>query len=117
MEAALETKFLKFVDGVIASSITDMHISSNAYPYIRSANRDIKPIEQFGKLTYQEIVSLIIFMNPLLNQEKIEKVGTGISFIYEHNGTRFRANVSKNNDGIAIALRTIKKNTPTAESV
>lgn len=117
MDTALESKFLKFVDTVISNSITDMHISSNAYPYIRSASRDIKPIEQFWKLTYQELISLIIFMNPLLDQEKIEKVGTGISFIYEHNGTRFRANVSKNNDGIAIALRTIKKNTPTAESV
>lgn len=47
MDTALESKFLKFVDTVISNSITDMHISSNAYPYIRSASRDIKPIEQF----------------------------------------------------------------------
>lgn len=56
-------------------------------------------------------------MNPLLNQEKLETIDTGISFIYEHQGTRFRANVSKNNEGMAVALRTIKKTTPTAESV
>jgi Tfp pilus assembly pilus retraction ATPase PilT len=117
MEAALKDKFLKFVDVVITNTITDMHISSGSYPYIRAANRDIKPIEQFGKLTYSEMIDLIIFMNPLLNQEKIEHLGTGVSFIYEYNGTRFRANVSKNNEGIAVALRTIKKNTPTAESV
>lgn len=117
MEAALKDKFLKFVDVVIANTITDMHISSGSYPYIRAANRDIKPIEQFWKLTYSEMIDLIIFMNPLLNQEKIEHLGTGVSFIYEYNGTRFRANVSKNNEGIAVALRTIKKNTPTAESV
>jgi twitching motility protein PilT len=117
MEAALEEKFIKFIEVVINNSITDMHISSGSCPYIRTASRDIKPIEQFGILTYDELISLVIFMNPLLNQEKIEHVGTGISFIYAHNGTRFRANVSKNNEWVAIALRTIKKNTPTAEGV
>ncbi len=117
MDAILEEKFIKFVEIVISNSITDMHISSGAYPYIRAANRDIKPIEQFGMLIYNEVIALIIFMNPLLSQEKIEHVGTGISFIYEYSGTRFRANVSKNNEWIAIALRTIKKNTPTAEAV
>ncbi len=117
MEKTMVDKFHKFVDIVIANSITDMHISSGSYPYIRSANRDVKPIEQFGILTYDEVISLIIYMNPLLIQDKIEHTGTWVSFIYEYNGTRFRANVSKNNEWIAIALRTIKKNTPTAESV
>ena len=117
MEEVLEEKFLKFIDIVIASSITDVHINSGSCPYIRSPNRDIIPIEQFWKLTYDEFISLVLFMNPLLTQEKIEHLGTGISFIYEYSGTRFRANVSKNNEWVAIALRTIKKNTPTAESV
>ena len=84
MDEVLEEKFLKFVDVVISNSITDMHIGSSAYPYVRTATRDIKPIEQFGILTYDEVISLIIFMNPLLNQDKIEHVGTGISFIYEY---------------------------------
>lgn len=53
----------------------------------------------------------------LINQNKIETISTGISFVYEYKWTRFRANVSKNNDGIAIAMRTIKKITPSAEDV
>ena len=98
MEAALEEKFLKFVEIAIASSITDIHINTGSCPYIRSPSRDIVPIEQFGILTYDEFISLVIYMNPLLTREKIEQLGTGISFIFEHSGTRFRANVSKNNE-------------------
>lgn len=117
MNAELEDKFKTFVDIVISNTITDMHIGSGSYPYIRESNREITPITQFGIVSYDDIISLVIYMNPLLNQEKIENTKTGISFIYQYKGTRFRANVSKNNDGVAIALRTIKKNTPTAESV
>jgi Tfp pilus assembly pilus retraction ATPase PilT len=115
MDAVLEQKFLKFLDVAIAKSITDIHIGSGSFAYIRAANRDIKPIEQFGVLTYDDVISLVLFMNPILTQEKIESISTGVSFVYAYSGTRFRANVSKNNEGIAIALRSIKKNTPTAE--
>ena len=37
-------------------------------------------------------------MDPLLDKEKIESTSTGVNFIYEFEGTRFRANVSKNNE-------------------
>ncbi len=117
MDPILEEKFIKFIDIIISSSITDTHIGSGCYPYIRAANREVTPIQQFGIISYGEVIALIMFMNPLINQEKIENIKTGISYIYEHAWTRFRANVSKNNEWIAIALRTIKKNTPTAEGV
>lgn len=117
MNPVLEEKFTKFLKMVIDNTITDVHISSGTYPYIRVASRDVKPILEFGILSYEEIIDLIIFMNPLINQEKIEGTTTGINFIYEFTGTRFRANVSKNNEWVAVALRTIKKNTPTAEGV
>lgn len=117
MDPILEEKFIKFIDIVISTSVTDMHISSGSYPYIREANREVTPIQQFWIISYDEIIALIIFMDPLLDREKIENTKVGINFIYEHSWTRFRANVSKNNEWIAIALRTIKKNTPTAEWV
>ncbi|MBX9809922.1 PilT/PilU family type 4a pilus ATPase [Candidatus Gracilibacteria bacterium] len=117
MESTLADKFLKFLDSVIENTITDIHISSGSSPYVRVSNRDVKPIEEFGALTYAQVIDLIIYMNPHIDQEKIEHITTGIAFIYEYKGTRFRANVSKNNDGIAVAMRTIKKNTPTAEGV
>ena len=98
MNPVLEEKFTKFLKMVIDNTITDVHISSGTYPYIRVASRDVKPILEFGILSYEEIIDLIIFMNPLINQEKIEGTTTGINFIYEFTGTRFRANVSKNNE-------------------
>lgn len=117
MNAELEDKFKTFLDIVISNTITDMHIGSGSFPYIRESNREITPISQFWIVSYEDIIDLVIYMNPLLNQEKIENTKTGIAFIYQYKWTRFRANVSKNNDGVAMALRTIKKNTPTAESV
>lgn len=117
MNSVLEDKFKTFLDIVIPNAITDMHIGSGSYPYIREANREITPITQFGIVSYEDIIALVIYMNPLLTQEKIENTKTGIAFIYQYKWTRFRANVSKNNDGVAVALRTIKKNTPTAEGV
>lgn len=84
MDPILEEKFIKFIDIIISSSITDTHIGSGCYPYIRAANREVTPIQQFGIISYGEVIALIMFMNPLINQEKIENIKTGISFIYEH---------------------------------
>ena len=117
MNPVLQEKFLKFINIVIDKSITDIHISSGSVPYVRMPSRDVDPTPEFWICTYDDIISIVMFMNPYLDQEKIENITTGIAFVYEYNGTRFRANVSKNNNGIAIAMRTIKKNTPTAESV
>jgi Tfp pilus assembly pilus retraction ATPase PilT len=64
-----------------------------------------------------DLFDLALYMNPLVTKERIETATKGINFIYELEGTRFRGNVSKDNDGFAIAMRTIKKNTPSAESV
>ena len=117
MNQILEDKFCKLIDIVIENTITDIHIWSGYFPYMRASNREVRPIEEFGIVSYDDVVSLVIFMNPLINQNKIETISTGISFVYEYKWTRFRANVSKNNDGIAIAMRTIKKITPSAEDV
>lgn len=108
-------KYLQLIDEVIKNHITDLHIGSGDFPYIRMTNRNVEPVESFGMLTFDDIIEIILFMNPLLDTEKIKTTTTGVTFIYENDGTRFRANVSKNQEGISIALRTIKKDIPTAE--
>lgn len=113
----LEQAFIQLIEEVVKNTITDVHIGSGNFPYVRVANRDVQPVMKFWQLSYDQMIELILFMNPLLSREKIETTETWINFIYEYQGTRFRANVSKNNDGVAVALRTIKKNTPTAEAV
>ena len=110
-------KYLQIIDEVIKNRITDLHIGSGDFPYIRMTNRNVEPVASFGKLTIDDIIEIIIFMNPLMDKDKILNTTTGINFIYENDGTRFRANVSKNNEWVSVALRTIKKDLPTAESV
>lgn len=113
----LENRFLKLIDEVIRVGITDIHLWSNNYPYVRTASRNVEPAEKFWKLTYDDMLYVIAFMNPLITDDKIKTTEKGINFIYEYQGTRFRANVSKNSEWVSVAMRTIKKNTPTAESV
>lgn len=91
-------KYIQLINEVIKNHITDLHIGSEHFPYIRTTSGGVEPIESFGKLNIDEIVEIIHFMNPLLDKEKIESTATGINFIYEYDGTRFRANVSKNNE-------------------
>jgi twitching motility protein PilT len=110
-------KYTQLIDEVVKNRITDLHLGSGDFPYIRMMNRNVEPVESFGKLSYEDIIEFIHFMNPDLVRESIEVIKTGLTFIYEKDGTRFRANVSKNNEWIAIALRTIKKDLPTAEWV
>lgn len=117
MRPELEKNFLQLIGEVIAQGITDVHITSGQFPYIRVVSRDVEPVRSFGQTSFQDVMDIILYMSPVTTQEQIDTASTGINFIYEYQGTRFRANVSKDNDGIAIALRTIKKNTPTAEGV
>lgn len=116
-QTSLQLKFTQLIEEVIKNNITDLHIGSGEFPFIRMANRNVEPTKSFGKLSHEEVIHIILFMNPDLTIEKINTIATGINFIYEYQGTRFRANVSKNNEGVAMAMRTIKKNIPTAESV
>ncbi len=110
-------KFTQLLDEIITINITDLHITSGDCPFIRTPKRDVEPITQFGSLTEADVIELIIFTHGSITPEKIQEAKKGINYIYEHKWTRFRANASHNKDGIAIALRTIKKNIPTAESV
>lgn len=110
-------KYLQLIDEVVKNRITDLHIGSGDFPYIRMTNRNVEPVTSFWKLTMDDIMEIIIFMNPQLTREYIQSITTGNNFIYENDGTRFRANVSKNQEWISVALRTIKKDLPTADGV
>ncbi len=117
MNIELEQKFLQLMRESIRESITDIHLTSGQYPFIRMSSRDVEPVANFWVIGMNDLFDLALYMNPLVTKERIETATKGINFIYELEGTRFRGNVSKDNDGFAIAMRTIKKNTPSAESV
>ncbi len=102
---------------IVNAGMTDLHISSEEFPYIRVPNRNVEPVTRFGRLTYTDILAIIQYMDHSVTEEAINSKKEGVNFVYQYEGTRFRANVSKNMNGIAVAMRTIKKNLPTAESV
>ena len=56
MNPQLEKKFLDFIQMIISNTITDTHISSGTYPYIRLASRDVSPYADFGILSYDEVI-------------------------------------------------------------
>ena len=91
-------KYLQLIAEVITNHITDLHVGSGDFPYIRMTDRNVEPVESFGRLSYDDVIEIIHFMNPLFFAENLEKEIRGITFIYEIEGTRFRANVSKNNE-------------------
>lgn len=43
----LQQAFTKFIEEVIQNTITDIHIGSGNFPYVRVANRDVQPVEKF----------------------------------------------------------------------
>jgi twitching motility protein PilT len=117
MNPELEQKFLQLIREAIRENITDIHLTARQYPFIRMTSRDVEPVVAFGVISLEDLFALVEYMAPQVTREHIDSSTRGTNFIYELDGSRFRANVSKDNDGFAIALRTIKKNTPTAEMV
>jgi twitching motility protein PilT len=117
MNLELEQKFLQLMRESIRENITDIHLTSGQFPFIRMTSRDVEPVSNFGVIELNDLYDLALYMNATVTREKVDTATRGVNFIYELEGTRFRGNVSKDNDGFAIALRTIKKHTPTAESV
>ena len=117
IQKKLSDRFDLLIQEVIQNSITDLHISSNEYPYVRTPSREVDPVVQFGKISHSEVLQIIAYMDSSVTEDMIKNKQEGVNFIYDLNGNRFRANVSKNTNGIAVALRTIKKKLPTAESV
>ncbi len=116
-KSPLVVKFLQFIDEVISNGLSDVHITSGDFPFIRTPDREVTPVSSFGRISFDELIGLILFMKPDINTEEIINLQTGKNFIYENAGTRFRINVSRNEEGIAIAMRTIRKKIPTVEGI
>ncbi len=49
------SKFLSLIDEVIGKNISDLHLSSQDYPYIRNKTGAIVPIESYGIMTDEEV--------------------------------------------------------------
>lgn len=111
------SKFLQFLQEVVANGLSDVHITTDDYPFIRTPDRKVSPVSSYGRITQAELTELISYMEPTIDLDSLVKLRTGNHFIFQYEGTRFRTNISRNQEGLAIAMRTIKKKTPTAEDI
>ncbi|GAB0175132.1 MAG: type IV pilus twitching motility protein PilT [Candidatus Altimarinota bacterium] len=104
-------RFRSLIEDIIKNRISDLHFSSNEYPYIRNHIGDISPVQMFGKVSEEDLTQIIEF---LLSRPLTE---TTIDVSYEQSGTRFRVNISRVIHGLTISMRTIPSIIPEPEAI
>lgn len=104
-------KFLSLIDEIIKNRISDLHLGSDEPPYIRNKTGDIAPVEQYGKIPHNEMLEIA----EMLLGKKFEDNTNDVSF--EHNGGRFRVNISRTISGITITFRNIPSIIPEASEI
>ncbi len=104
-------RFLTLIDDIITNNISDLHFSPGDYPYIRSKLGDIVPLENFGKVSSDEIAKICEI---LLSRPFTEKT---MDISFERNSTRFRVNMSRVLKGVCISFRTIPSKIPEPEEI
>jgi twitching motility protein PilT len=104
-------RFKSLIEDIIKNRISDLHFSSNEYPYIRNHVWDISPVQMFGKVNEEDLSQIIEF---LLTRPLSE---TTIDISYEQSGTRFRVNISRVIHGLTISMRTIPSIIPEPEAI
>ena len=67
----LITDFLFLLKESIKSNITDIHISSGDFPFVRNPSRHVEPLPFFGKLQYNDILRIIRYMDDSITEEII----------------------------------------------
>lgn len=97
----LSQKFLSLIEEVTRENISDLHLSSNAMPYIRNKIGEIVPVESYGIMTDEDVRSIA----QTLLGHTFEETTADVSYAY--NESRFRVNISRTISGLTIAFRTI----------
>ena len=56
------TKFVSLIDEIIKMNISDLHITSELYPYIRNKIGNIIPVEKYGIVSGFDIENICEFL-------------------------------------------------------
>jgi twitching motility protein PilT len=108
----METQaFLTLIDIIIDKNISDLHLTSNEFPYIRDIIGDIMPLERYDRLTNDDIDDICKI---ILSREMTEHT---VDISFEYRDMRFRVNISKILRGKTISFRSIPTMIPTAEEI
>lgn len=105
------SKFISLIDEIIKMKISDLHLTSDSYPYIRNKVGDVVPVENYGIMTGEDINNITRF---LLGRNFDE---TTLDVSYSQGFTRFRVNMSRVIRGVSVALRMIPSVVPTPAEI
>jgi twitching motility protein PilT len=104
--------FRELLNEVHNSSISDVHFQVGKHPSIRLSNGKVVPVDQYELLTEEDIYKIIEEITTP-EQREIFKKEMEIDFSFQIDGKgRYRANVFKEREGSAIALRLISEYIP-----
>lgn len=104
--------FYSLIDDVINNKLSDLHITTGDYPYIRIRDGSLQPVIAFGKVALKEVEDIIRFVYKDL-EEKTKTVDTA----YERGSARFRINISRVLHGWSISFRLIPQDIPTPADI
>lgn len=104
-------KFLTLIEDIIREKVSDLHLTSNDFPYIRNHVGEIVAVESFGKLFDEDIKDIC---DLLLSRDFSEQT---IDVSFEYKEARFRVNISHVLRGISIAFRMIPSVIPKQEDI
>lgn len=76
--------FNLLIKEVVNAGMTDLHISSEEFPYIRVPNRNVEPVTRFGKLSYKDVLMIIRYMDDTVTEEIVDSKKEGINFVYQY---------------------------------
>jgi twitching motility protein PilT len=105
------TKFTSLIDEIIKMKISDLHLTSDSYPYIRNQVGDVVPVESYGVISAADLDQITQF---LLGRPFDE--GT-IDVSYSQGFSRFRVNMSRVIRGVTVAMRMIPSVVPTPQEI
>ncbi len=105
------TKFVSLIDEIIKMNISDLHITSELYPYIRNKIGNVIPVEKYGIVSGFDIEHICEF---LLGRKFDERT---LDTSYSQWWARFRINMSRTIKWVTISMRMIPYLIPTPEEI
>lgn len=104
-------RFLSLIDDIIKNKISDLHFTTDEFPYIRNSVGDMTPVQAFWKLSEADIE---VITTHLVGKPFHDRT---IDVSFERTTARFRVNISRVIRGTSIAFRMIPSTVPEPESI
>lgn len=109
-------QFKLLLNEVIQNQLSDLHITTNMVPYIRTQDGMVLPIENFEKVSLELMREIASFALPA-DRRGAWPTEKELDASFEYAGQRFRVNAYFESRWPSLAIRMIKKEIPTPEDL